>query len=86
MHLHNFLVDYRNRGVNNEEELALEIFAEERNSFGVIPCVVGNNNSRPSGRPSSDDTNCRINGLILRDSLRDDLSNHNMHRSCKNDE
>ena len=67
MHLHNFLVDWRESLIDSDEDMLTE------NSDAI----------RPAGRPTCDEVECRMNGLMLRDHLRQSLKNHNMERPSK---
>ena len=89
-HLHNFLVDYRNNIENVQTEDCTErsIFVDDICNQGVFNTVVLNDNQRPGGRPTNAEKQRRLNGIALRNHLRDQLQNHNMHRPRKdaNDE
>ena len=89
-HLHNFLVDYRNNleDVGKEVYIGRSIFVDDICDQGVFNTVVLNDNQRLVGRPSNVEKQRRLNGLALRDHLRDQLQNHDMHRPRKdtNDE
>ena len=82
MHLHNFLVDYRNmlKTVTEDIQIENEIFNNERLDNGIISDAVTNDCERPPGRPSDNEILCRQNGLVLRDHLKLSLANHNMKR------
>ena len=82
MHLHNFLVDYRNSLTDShkERELENEIFLNDQLDNAIISTAVMNDSTRLGGRPSNDEVLCRINGVLLRDSLKQLLQQHNMHR------
>ena len=66
MHLHNYLVDYRDAQTNYlEEEISIEtiIFKNYFTDRGIQPIVVGNDGGRSSGRPSATDTFYKMQGL-----------------------
>ena len=83
MHLHNFLVDYRN-GVDCGEidnEIDRNIFVEDMYDNGVFNIVVANDNiGRDAGRRSNLERTSRQNGHFIRDKLRNELRRHDMHR------
>ena len=56
------------------------------NELGVLPGVIVNDNRRPSGRISDDERIRRNNGLLLRNTLRQAIRDHNMHRPSKSKE
>ena len=87
-HLHNFLVDYRNTLDDGELDNAFDrsIFVDDMCDNNIFNIVVSNDNNRPSGRPTNVERERRINGVVLRDMLRDKLQNHNMHRLRKDDD
>ena len=78
MHIHNFLVDYRNMmNISQEDyEYEDEIFSNECIDNGILGEVITNDSERPSGRPSDDEIVSRRNGLLLRDHLKLLLANH----------
>ena len=82
MHLHNFLVDFRNSLVDpiTDQLIEDEIFNYDLMDNGIISSVITSDSRRPAGRPSNDEVECRQKGLILRNHLRQSLQNHNMHR------
>ena len=86
MHLHNFLVDYRNSLVYPVEEVyhENEVFHYDRLDNGITNQAITSDSIRPRGRPSKDEILCRQSGVLLRDHLKQSLSNHNMHRKNKN--
>ena len=59
---------------------------DQCNKLGVLPGVIVNDNSRPSGRISDDERMRRNNGLLSRNSLRQAIKDHNMYRPSKNKE
>ena len=88
MHIHNFLVDFRNTGTieNNDERIERNVFIDDMCDNGIFNMVVGNDNSRgEGGRPSNDERIRRTNGLELREKLKISLENHDMHRKTKAD-
>ena len=82
MHLHNFLVDYRNMMNNAREEIELEneIFHNDCLDNAIISKAITNGTDRPGGRPTDEEILSRQNGLVLRDHLKLSLANHNMCR------
>ncbi len=74
-HLHIFLVDYRNNLEDLVKEVSIDrsIFVDDICDQGVFNTVVLNDNQRPGGRPSNVEKQRRLNGLTLRDHLRDQL-------------
>ena len=87
MHLHNFLVDFRN-SLNdplNDKLVEEEIFNYDRLDNGIMSTVITSDSNRPAGRPSNDEVECLQRGLLLRHHLKVSLQNHNMQRPC-NDE
>jgi len=88
MHLHNFLVDYRNKLCEGEADntIDMSIFVDDMCDNGVFNMVVLNDSNRgDGGRPTNIEKQRRIDGVVLRDELRDTLQNHNMHRPKKSD-
>ena len=85
MHLHIFLVDYRNSLLEplNETQKEKEIFHYDQIDNGIVSYAITNDSTRPRGRPSFDEVECRQKGLLLRDHLRLALANNNMHRPVK---
>ena len=82
MHLHNFLVDFRN-SLNDpmtDKLIEDEIFNYDLLDNGIISSAITSDSRRPAGRPSNDEVECRQRGLILRNHLKQSLQNHNMHR------
>ena len=83
MHLHNYLVTYKNRHtdaeLSNQEERS--IFVNDSIDNGNTACVTGNDFYYDDrGRPSNSETKYRLNGIGIRDTLRDTVQNQNMHR------
>ena len=89
MRIHNFLVDYRN---DNIEEVRTELtnsctqFYSSSSSPDDIPGVVVNDNRRPSGRIAFEERKRRVQGLEIRDTLRQAIVDHNMHRPALDNE
>ena len=75
MHLHNFLVDWRESLIDLDEGMSTEneIFECDRLDNRITSTVINSDSTRPSGRPSDDEIECRMNGLMLRDHLRQSL-------------
>lgn len=83
MRLHNFLIDYRQDNVNeirNDLNADMTNFMSTNDDIGNMPGVVVNDNRRPRGRISYDERQRRIQGLEIRDRLRQAFIDHNMHR------
>ena len=82
MHLHNFLVDWRESLIDADKDLLVEneIFDYDRLDNGIISSAITSDTRRPAGRTAVDEVECRMNGLMLRDHLRQSLKNHNMER------
>ena len=82
MHLHNYLVDYRQSLEDPVDDYRKEneIFEYDRLDHGIISSVISSDSTRPRGRPTNDEIVCRQNGLLLRDHLRASFASHNMHR------
>ena len=87
MRIHNFLIDFRQDNVNEiRSDLNVDManFMNKCDELGVLPGVIVNDNRRPSGRISDDERLRRSNGLLLINSLRQAIKDHNMHRPSKN--
>ena len=82
MHLHNFLVDWRESLIDADNDLLVEneIFDYDRLDNGIISSAITSDTRRPAGRIADDKVQCRMNGLMLRDHLRQSVNNHNMER------
>ena len=86
MHLHNFLVTFRNNTADSKRTYAIDrsIFVNDMLDNGVFNTVVTNDDhGGDGGRPPNDERDRRINGIQLRNKLRDKLQDHNMHRPRK---
>ena len=74
MRLHNFLVEYRDANLPpsdlTEEQ---RIFDDDCIDTDACPIISGNDSTRPLGRPSNDEREYRLQGLMLRDKLRLEL-------------
>ena len=82
MHLHNLLVDYRNNLCEGEDnnEIDRTTCVDDMCDNGVFNMVVLNDSNRgDGGRPTNIEKQRRIDGVVLRDELRDSLQNHNIH-------
>ena len=83
MRIHNFLVDFRN---DNIEEIRSELtisctqYYSSSTTTDEIPGVIVNDSRRLRGRVAFEERMRRIQGLEIRDRLRQDIVNHNMHR------
>ena len=89
-HLHNFLVDYRNKLATNAQELEVSnernLFVEDICDNSIYNIVVNNDNNRgEGGRPTNDERYRRMNGLEIRELLRMQFANANMHRPTRDD-
>ena len=89
-HLHNFLVDYRNKLATNAQELEVSnernLFVEDICDNSIYNIVVSNDNNRgEGGRPTNDERYRRMNGLEIRELLRMQFANANMHRPTRDD-
>ena len=85
--IHNFLIDFRQDNVyeiRSDLNVDMANFMNKCDELGVLPGVIVNDNRRPSGRISDDERLRRSNGLLLRNSLRQAIKDHNMHRPIKN--
>ena len=80
MHLHSYLVEYRDNQ-NNRIDLIIdkEIFQQDLSDVGVFTTVTGNDLGHPFVRLTNDEKQCRLAGLRLRDILRLSLRNYDMH-------
>ena len=89
MRLHNFLVDFRN---DNIEEIRPELTSscsQYYSSLTTVDDVAGvivNDNRCPGGRLAFDKRLHQVQGLELRDRLRQQIVNHNMHRPSLDNE
>ena len=88
MHIHNFLVDYRNKhsvptiDKTNKREICVDDMCDNT----IFNMVINNDNNRgEGGRPSNEEKQRRINGVRLRDELKLALVHANMHRRRKKD-
>ena len=72
MHLHNFLVDWRESLFDSHDEVFTEneIFEYDRLDNGITSSVINSDATRPVGRPTNNEVESRMNGLMLRDHLR----------------
>ena len=59
------------------------IFDDDCIDNDECPIISGNDSTRPLGRPSNDEREYRLQGLILRDKLRLKLEGCDMHRPRK---
>ena len=83
LYLHNFLVKYRLEQKESTEEHNDErrLLVDEVEMSGELSLVVTNDNSRgEGGRPTNEEKERRIKGLLLRDELRQSIKDHNMVR------
>ena len=84
MRLHNFLVEYRDEN-QSPSDIAEEqrIFNDDCVNTDACPIISGNDSTRPRGRPTVDEREYRLQGLKLRDKLRLDIADCDMHRPRK---
>ena len=88
MHLHKFLVDYRNRLASPDQDNAINrsIFVNDMCDNGISSVVIRNDNYRVQGRrPNNDEHQHRLQGANIRESLKLQLTNHSMYRKKGND-
>ena len=83
MHLHNFLVEYRDENDVDYQHDCL-VFNNDRNDNGHVSGVVCNDSHRPRGRPSATEERSRRKGLQIRDKLRQLVQDNDMHRPRNN--
>ena len=83
MHLHNFLVDYRDAH-DVDYNFKANVFQNDCDDNGLMSEVVGCDNIRPrGGRRSSEEDISRLKGLRIRDNLRQAIYDHDMRRPRK---
>ena len=83
MHLHNFLVEYRDAH-DIDYNFEHNVFENDCSDNGFTSEVVGNDGIRPRmGRRSSTEEVSRQKGLHLRDKLRQAIYEHDMVRPRK---
>ena len=83
MHLHNFLVTFRNNAADSKRIYATDrsIFVNDMLDNGIFNVVVTNDDhGGDGGRPPNDERDRRVHGIELRNKLRDKFVDHNMHR------
>ena len=80
MHLHNFLIDYRDAH-DVDYNFEASVSQNDCNDNGLTAEVLGNNNRRPNmGRQSTADETFLQQGLRIRDGLRQAIYDHDMVR------
>ena len=87
MHLHNYLVDYRESNVLNmivDSEMERELFNNDLLDGGIVPLVVGDE-FRGAGRPLNSEREWKLKGLLRRDLLKNSLMDHDLHHPRKDD-
>ena len=87
MHLHNFLVDYRESKVVDKKLhtfIEREIFQNNLVDSGIIPLVVGEE-GRDMGRPLNSEREWKLKGILKRDLLKTSLMDHGLTRPRKAD-
>ena len=88
MHLHNFLVNYResltNEDKRDERIIERHVFEQDILDNGVLPLVVGED-LRIRGRPLISEKEWKLRGLKMRDNLKISLMEHGLHRPRKED-
>ena len=83
MHLHNFLVDYRDAH-DVDYNYEANVFQNDCYDNGLVSEVVGIDSIRTrAGRQSSEEVISRLKGLHLRDKLRQAIYYHDMRRPRK---
>ena len=82
MRLHNFLVDYRERMINVNQELHESherlLFNEDITNSLAVPIQTCNDLGRPQGNISGDERMDRLKGMAIRDKLSQDLADLDM--------
>ena len=79
MHLHNFLVSYRDDH-NEDYNYEQRVYENDCNGNGDISEVIGNDSLRTAGRPTAEVEASRMGGIYIRDKLKESIADHNMHR------
>ena len=86
MHLHNFLVNYRESQTElkktNECIIERMVFEQDILDNGVVPLVVGKD-LITMGRPINSEKKWKLRGLRIRDNLNVSLMEHDLHRPRK---
>lgn len=83
MHLHNYLVEYRNANRNNEIINDTDLFNEIVTDVGAESLQVGNDLGRPRGRTTNVERSSRHLGLFIRNKLTNSLSTHGLYKPRK---
>lgn len=89
LHLHNYIVAYRNEANLTQEDYNYErrLYIDEVNDSGLFNNIVTNDNFLgDGGRPNNEERQRRINGIALRDKLRESIKENKMVRRRKNDD
>ena len=78
IHLHNFLVSYRD---NHDVDYNYDkrVFNNDCNNNGSITEVIGHDLRRQTGRPSAAGEASRRDGLLIYDKFKHILMEHDMH-------
>ena len=87
MHLHNFLVNYRENIVldkNLHTYIEREVFNNDLSNNGIVPIVVGDE-GRSAGRPLNSEREWKLKGILRRDLLKGSLMDRDLHRPRKED-
>ena len=79
MHLHNFLVSYRDDH-NEDYNYERAVYMNDCYDNGYQSEVIGNDSTRLPGRPSADGEASRLDGISIRDKLKQAFAQHDMHR------
>ena len=88
MHLHNYLVDYCNSisTASEEDEIDRSIFVDDMYDNGIFNLVIHNDSiERDQGCPTNRERESRLNGLKLRNKIRDILHHHDMVRPSRSE-
>ena len=88
MHLHNFLVDYRESRVNDKElyrSIEREVFYNDLIGSSIVRLVVVGEKGRDVGRPLNSEKEWKLKGILRRDLLKGSLMDHDLHRPRKDD-
>ena len=81
MRLHNYLVDFR-ESMKDDLLVTYErnLFQEDIANSLAVPIQTGSDLGRPQGNISNDERMNRLKGMAIRDGIRQDLADQDMHR------
>ena len=82
MNLHNFLVDFRDEH-DIDYDYECMVFNNDCNDNGHTSEVTTSDSIRLAGRPCRMEESSWLRGLQIRDKLRQEIYNHDMHRPRK---